>query len=252
MVAGDEHDLSGEVPRRPARRTAATARSRRRSGTSRSSIASPSRTSRSTSAVASSRRSMIGPAAQQVGPGAGAEVEVGDEGGLVIGGHRRTLAASRRPRVDSAADGEPDGKRSGGREHERSRDRRRESGDRRDARHVPETSAEEVRDLVAAARRAQPAWAEAGFEDRGRILMAARAWMVANGERVVDDDLRRDRPARRRDPVRRALLRDHRARVLGQAAPRATSPTRTSRRPRRSSAAAAGSRSATRRSASSA
>jgi len=51
--------------------------------------------------------------------------------------------------------------------------------------HVPESSPERVAELVAAARLAQPGWADAGFEERGRILMAARAWMVANGERVV-------------------------------------------------------------------
>jgi acyl-CoA reductase-like NAD-dependent aldehyde dehydrogenase/choline dehydrogenase-like flavoprotein len=51
--------------------------------------------------------------------------------------------------------------------------------------HVPELGAEEVASIVAAAREAQPGWEAAGFEERARILMAARAWMVANGERVV-------------------------------------------------------------------
>jgi acyl-CoA reductase-like NAD-dependent aldehyde dehydrogenase/choline dehydrogenase-like flavoprotein len=51
--------------------------------------------------------------------------------------------------------------------------------------HVPELGAEEVAALVAAAREAQPGWAAAGFDERARILMAARGWMVANGERVV-------------------------------------------------------------------
>ncbi len=51
--------------------------------------------------------------------------------------------------------------------------------------HVPELSPGDVAALVATARAAQPAWAAAGFAERGRILMAARAWMVANGERVV-------------------------------------------------------------------
>ena len=52
--------------------------------------------------------------------------------------------------------------------------------------HVPELSAAQVEAIVAAARQAQPAWEAAGFEERGRVLMAARAWMVANGERVVE------------------------------------------------------------------
>src|SRR5262245_51216267 len=51
---------------------------------------------------------------------------------------------------------------------------------------VPDLGAEEVAALVAAARAAQPAWAEAGFEARGEILLAARQWLVANGERVVE------------------------------------------------------------------
>src|SRR5919106_3138213 len=50
---------------------------------------------------------------------------------------------------------------------------------------VPELGAERVRELVAAARAAQPAWAEAGFEARAKVLLDARRWMVANGERVV-------------------------------------------------------------------
>ena len=50
---------------------------------------------------------------------------------------------------------------------------------------VPELGAEQVRGLVAAARAAQPAWAEAGFEARAKVLLDARRWMVANAERVV-------------------------------------------------------------------
>jgi acyl-CoA reductase-like NAD-dependent aldehyde dehydrogenase len=50
---------------------------------------------------------------------------------------------------------------------------------------VPELGAEAVASLVDAARAAQPAWAEAGFARRGEVLLAARAWMVANGERIV-------------------------------------------------------------------
>ena len=50
---------------------------------------------------------------------------------------------------------------------------------------VPELGADEVIRIVAAARAAQPAWAAIGFEGRAEVLLAARDWMVANGERVV-------------------------------------------------------------------
>src|SRR5690349_4576529 len=51
---------------------------------------------------------------------------------------------------------------------------------------VPDLGRADVEALVAAAREAQRGWWEAGFEARGRVLMAARAWMVANGDRVVE------------------------------------------------------------------
>ena len=41
-------------------------------------------------------------------------------------------------------------------------------------RHVPITSAEEVREIVARARDAQPAWESLGFEGRGRVLRRAQ------------------------------------------------------------------------------
>jgi acyl-CoA reductase-like NAD-dependent aldehyde dehydrogenase/choline dehydrogenase-like flavoprotein len=50
---------------------------------------------------------------------------------------------------------------------------------------VPELAPDEVRAMVAAARAAQPAWAELGYEGRAEVLLAAKRWMVANGERVV-------------------------------------------------------------------
>src|SRR5688572_3362762 len=50
---------------------------------------------------------------------------------------------------------------------------------------VTDVDAAGVARVVDAARAAQPAWAELGFERRGELLIAARAWMVANGERVV-------------------------------------------------------------------
>jgi acyl-CoA reductase-like NAD-dependent aldehyde dehydrogenase/choline dehydrogenase-like flavoprotein len=51
---------------------------------------------------------------------------------------------------------------------------------------VPELGAEEVRAMVAAARAAQPAWEGLGYDVRAEVLLAAKLWMVANGERVVE------------------------------------------------------------------
>ncbi len=52
--------------------------------------------------------------------------------------------------------------------------------------HVPDLGPDDVVAIVEAARAAQPAWFAAGFDERARILMAARAWMVANGDRIVE------------------------------------------------------------------
>jgi acyl-CoA reductase-like NAD-dependent aldehyde dehydrogenase len=53
-------------------------------------------------------------------------------------------------------------------------------------RSVPIASAEEVRELVARGRAAQPAWEALGFEGRGRILRRAQKWVVDNTDRIVD------------------------------------------------------------------
>ena len=50
---------------------------------------------------------------------------------------------------------------------------------------VAALDADQVGELVAKARAAQPAWAEAGFESRAEVLLNARRWLVANAERVV-------------------------------------------------------------------
>ncbi|MDX6582404.1 MAG: hypothetical protein QOI10_1588 [Solirubrobacterales bacterium] len=50
---------------------------------------------------------------------------------------------------------------------------------------VPERTTDEVREIVAAARAAQPGWEALGFEGRAQVLLAARRWLVANAERVV-------------------------------------------------------------------
>ncbi len=51
---------------------------------------------------------------------------------------------------------------------------------------VPDLGATEVQAIAEAARAAQPAWEALGYEGRAEILMAARGWLVANGERVVE------------------------------------------------------------------
>ena len=51
--------------------------------------------------------------------------------------------------------------------------------------HVPNRSAEEVAELAARARRAQPGWEAIGFEGRAAVLDGARRWLVRNRERVI-------------------------------------------------------------------
>jgi acyl-CoA reductase-like NAD-dependent aldehyde dehydrogenase len=50
---------------------------------------------------------------------------------------------------------------------------------------LPATTAEELERLVAAARQAQPAWAELGVGARCEILKAMRSWLAAQSDRVV-------------------------------------------------------------------
>src|SRR3954454_24839157 len=51
---------------------------------------------------------------------------------------------------------------------------------------VPDMSADQVRELVAKARAAQPAWEALGFEGRGRVLLRAQKWLLDNSERVIE------------------------------------------------------------------
>ena len=105
--------------------------------------------------------------------------------------------------------------------------------------------------MVDAARAAQPAWEAVGFDGRAEVLLAARRWLVANGERVVTTICAETgRPA---DETQFAELSYGLSALEFWAQPGAAStwPTRRSSRRRRSSAAAGWS-SATRRSASSA
>jgi acyl-CoA reductase-like NAD-dependent aldehyde dehydrogenase len=51
---------------------------------------------------------------------------------------------------------------------------------------VPNRSADEVAEIVARARAAQPAWEALGFAGRARILRRAQKWVVDNSERLID------------------------------------------------------------------
>jgi acyl-CoA reductase-like NAD-dependent aldehyde dehydrogenase len=51
---------------------------------------------------------------------------------------------------------------------------------------VPVLGAQEIAQLAARAREAQPAWAAVGFEERGRVLRRAQQWMLDNPERVIE------------------------------------------------------------------
>jgi acyl-CoA reductase-like NAD-dependent aldehyde dehydrogenase len=51
---------------------------------------------------------------------------------------------------------------------------------------VPDMTAEQVKELVARARAAQPGWEALGFEGRGRIMRRAQKWLLDNADRVVE------------------------------------------------------------------
>ena len=51
---------------------------------------------------------------------------------------------------------------------------------------IPNLGESEIKAMVARARAARPAWAELGFEDRGRVFRRAQKWMLANADRVID------------------------------------------------------------------
>jgi acyl-CoA reductase-like NAD-dependent aldehyde dehydrogenase len=50
---------------------------------------------------------------------------------------------------------------------------------------VPTLGAKEVKELVARARAAQPAWEALGFEERGRYLLRMQKWITDNAERII-------------------------------------------------------------------
>src|SRR3712207_615370 len=51
---------------------------------------------------------------------------------------------------------------------------------------VPDMGADEVRDVVGRARRAQPAWESIGFDVRAEVMYAARRWLIQNRDRMTD------------------------------------------------------------------
>ena len=51
--------------------------------------------------------------------------------------------------------------------------------------HVPRTSPQQLAEMVARARAAQPGWEALGFEGRGRVLRRAQKWLIDNAERVI-------------------------------------------------------------------
>jgi acyl-CoA reductase-like NAD-dependent aldehyde dehydrogenase len=51
--------------------------------------------------------------------------------------------------------------------------------------HLPDMDGARVAELVARARAAQPAWAEASFDERAAVMYRARKWMTDNRDRVA-------------------------------------------------------------------
>jgi len=51
---------------------------------------------------------------------------------------------------------------------------------------VPDLGPEEVKDLAAKARAAQPGWEALGFEGRGRVMRRAQKWMLDHADRVIE------------------------------------------------------------------
>jgi acyl-CoA reductase-like NAD-dependent aldehyde dehydrogenase len=51
---------------------------------------------------------------------------------------------------------------------------------------VPDLSTDQVKEIVARARAAQPGWEALGFEGRGRVMRRAQKWLLDNAQRVMD------------------------------------------------------------------
>ena len=50
---------------------------------------------------------------------------------------------------------------------------------------VPQVNGEQVTEMAARARAAQPTWAALGFEGRAKILRRAQKWTLDNSERII-------------------------------------------------------------------
>jgi acyl-CoA reductase-like NAD-dependent aldehyde dehydrogenase len=55
---------------------------------------------------------------------------------------------------------------------------------------IPLTTPEQLREMAARGRAAQPHWEAIGFEGRGRIMLRAQKWMTDNAQRVLDTVVR--------------------------------------------------------------
>src|SRR6201984_3167340 len=51
---------------------------------------------------------------------------------------------------------------------------------------LPDMSPEQVAEMAARGRAAQPEWEAYGFEGRARILLRAQKWVMDNAERIVE------------------------------------------------------------------
>jgi acyl-CoA reductase-like NAD-dependent aldehyde dehydrogenase len=52
--------------------------------------------------------------------------------------------------------------------------------------HVPNLSADEVREMAARGRAAQPGWEALGFAGRARVMLRMQKWLLDNAERVIE------------------------------------------------------------------
>src|SRR3954469_16245966 len=52
--------------------------------------------------------------------------------------------------------------------------------------HVPDLSADEVKQMAARARAAQPGWEALGFAGRARVMLRMQKWLLDNAERVIE------------------------------------------------------------------
>ena len=52
--------------------------------------------------------------------------------------------------------------------------------------HVADMTADQVADVVARARAAQPAWAAMSYDERAALMYELRSWLIANRQRMLD------------------------------------------------------------------